>query len=354
MSVGRRAGALTGALTTVLLLSALLAPAGASAHGAVNPVASSYRAVLGSAPPGLTAKIVDGDLRLWLQVPASDSVYVLDYQGARYLHFAHGRVWANANSQMSYFNQTPPATPPRRLRTTAAPRWIQVAGGSSYEWHDGRLQALSIESIRPGASYVGAWRIPLVVNGRHTEVAGTLRHRGAPSIVWFWPIAILLLCVAAGWRLRELRIDLAMGRAVALLTLFGILLAAVARGFHGRPGLSGFGLFECAIVSGLAVWTALRIKRPQVGALTFFLITVAAAWEGITLAPTLLHGYVLLAVPPFVGRLAAVICLGGAIALVPPAVRIFRAEAEDEDDEANAPGPIGDATGPEWEVSRQE
>lgn len=358
-SVQRRGRRRVGALTAALLVVALLAPAAASAHGAVDPVASSYRATVKSAPAGLDPKIVDGDLRLWLQVPGRDSVFVLDYQGARYLRFADGRVWANTNSQMYYFNQTPPVPPPPHLRTDASPHWIQVGSGSSYEWHDGRLQALSVESIRPGASYVGAWRIPLVVNGRRTAVEGTLWHRGAPSIVWFWPIAILLLCVVAGWRLNELRFDLAMGRIIAMLTLFGILLAAIARGFHGRPGLSGVELGEAVVVGGLAVWTALRIKRPQVGALTFFLIAVAAAWEGITLFPTLVNGYVLLAVPPFVGRVAAVTCLGGAIALLPPAVRIFSAETATEAATETGTGAdsselSANAAAPEYEAPRRE
>ena len=55
-----------------------------------------------------------------------------------------------------------------------------------------------------------------------------------------------------------------------------------------------------------------------------------AAWEGISLLPTLLHGYVLLAVPPLLGRLATVICLGGAIALGFSIVRLLRREESEE------------------------
>ncbi len=48
------------------------------------------------------------------------------------------------------------------------------------------------------------------------------------------------------------------------------------------------------------------------------------------LIPTLFNGYVLLAVGPFLGRAATIICLGGAVALVFPAVRLFRAERREE------------------------
>lgn len=319
-----------GVLAGVVMAAGVWLPASACAHGAIDPVASSYRAIPKFVPAGLRAKVVDGDSRLWLQVPSGESVVVLDYDGARYLRFDNGRVWANQNSQMYYFNETPPQTPPLSLRRTTAAKWVPVGGGNSYEWHDGRLQALAVESVAPGASYVGVWRIPLLVNGRHTVVSGTLRYRGAPSIVWFWPIVILVLCMLAAWRLQDARVDAAVGRAVAILALIGILLAAIGRGFHGRPGISGFGVFECAVVLCLAGWAASGIARRRSLALTLSLIAVVGFWEGLTLLPTLLHGYVLLAVPPLVGRIATVLCIGGAIAVLLPAVRLFKTSDEGE------------------------
>ena len=73
----------------------------------------------------------------------------------------------------------------------------------------------------------------------------------------------------------------------------------------------------------------------------FFLIAVVAAWEGVSLIPTLLHGYVLLAVPPVLGRLAAVICLGGPIALGFAIVRLLRREESGEETEAAGAGTAG-------------
>jgi hypothetical protein len=341
MRKSRSAAARIAVLVGLALGAAGLTPASATAHGAVDPVASSYLAVTRVVPANLTAKVVDGDSRLWLRAPGGESVFVYDYQGAPYLHFVNGRIWANQNSQMYYFNETPPETPPLTLRRDARPQWVQVGSGSSYEWHDGRLQALAVESVAPGASYVGAWRIPLLVDGRHTVVSGTLWYRGAPSIVWFWPIVILVLCVAAAWRLRDIRIDGAVGGIVASLALLGIVLAAIGRGFHGRPGLSGFGVFEFVVVVALAGWAAWRMAGRRPPAPTFFVIAAVAFWEGLTLLPTLLHGYVLLAVPPFIGRLATVICLGSAIAILPPAVRLFKAEHGAETEAARPPSLTG-------------
>ena len=303
-----------------------LSPTAAQAHGASDPVASSYLARIASVPPGLKATVVDGDLRMWLDVPSRESVYVLDYQGAPYLHLERRSHLGERESQMYYFNQSPPINPPSWLRRTTRPRWIPVGSGTSYEWHDGRLQALAIVALAPGASLVGSWRIPLVVNGRPPPFPEHFAYRGAPSIAWFWPIAVLVLCVIAAWRLQDPRIDAATARAVAILTLFGIMLAAVGRDLHGRPALSAIGVVELAVILTFAIWALSRIVRHSAGSLVLFLIAVAAAWEGISLLPTLLHGYVLLAVPPLLGRLATVICLGGAIALGFSIVRLLRRE----------------------------
>ena len=63
--------------------------------------------------------------------------------------------------------------------------------------------------------------------------------------------------------------------------------------------------------------------------MTSFALAFVALWEGITLLGTLTHGYVLLAVPAFVGRLTAVLCLGGGAGLLLAALRL--AEEPDPD-----------------------
>jgi hypothetical protein len=44
--------------------------------------------------------------------------------------------------------------------------------------------------------------------------------------------------------------------------------------------------------------------------LVYFVIAVVAVWEGLTLAPTLEHGYVLIALPALLARATTVVCLG--------------------------------------------
>ena len=69
------------ALTAALLTAALL-PAAAAAHGPIAPVASSYLAKVATVPPGIDAKVIDGDQRMWFSVAPHLTVIVVDYRGA--------------------------------------------------------------------------------------------------------------------------------------------------------------------------------------------------------------------------------------------------------------------------------
>jgi hypothetical protein len=80
MGVWRQRGRWAGALGVIV--AALGLPATAAAHGPVDPPASSYLARVSQLPAGVTAKVIDGDQRLWLRVGPRRTVVVLDYQGA--------------------------------------------------------------------------------------------------------------------------------------------------------------------------------------------------------------------------------------------------------------------------------
>lgn len=303
-----------------VLLAAAATPAPASAHGPVAPLASSYRAKISAVPAGLDAKVVDGDLRMWLRVPAGDTVVVLDYTGAPYLRFSARGVQVNRNSAMYYLNQTPIAqTPPPGLRATTPPSWQQVTGAHQYGWHDGRLHALATVALAPGVAFAGRWRVPLLIDGRPSAISGGLWHAPDPSPVWFWPVAVLLLCVLAARRLRRPELDTLVARVLAVAALAAFAVAAVGRELHGRPLVSALQLIELAFMLAFVAWGLRRVLWQHPGYFTYFVIAFAALWQGLELIPTLTHGYVLIAEPAFVARLCAVICLGcgaGVLALV--------------------------------------
>ncbi len=292
-------------------------PALAQAHGPTAPVASDFQARISHEPAGLDARVVDGDLRLWLRVPPTKAVTVLDYRGAPYLRFSAAGVEENVNSEMYYLNQTPvAATPPPGLTAATKPSWQRLTGGHTYIWHDGRLHALASVALAPGASYAGAWQIPLRVNARSATISGGLWHRGPPSIVWFWPIAVLLLCLLAARRLRRPELDEGLATAVSLAALAAVAVASCGHLLHGRPAVAAFNVVELALVLGLVAAAAARVLSGRAGFLFFFVIAFAALWEGITLLSTLVDGYVLMAVPPFIARTATVLCLGGGVGLL--------------------------------------
>jgi hypothetical protein len=315
----------TGVFGAMLLLAGALA-SGASAHGAGVPNATSYLARVTRAPEGVQTRVIDGDLRLWLRVAPGNTVVVRDYRGAPYLRFSRSGVFVNENSEMFYLNYNPPLNPPAGLKASARPLWRKVSDGHEYTWHDGRLAALSTVALAPGATsgatYVGRWIIPMLIDGRAVTVTGALWHRGDPSIAWFWPIVVLVACVLAAWRLRRSALDRLIARALAVGALAAIAIGACGRQLNGRPFVSTWQLALLAVVLALVLggvaWTLLG----RAGYFTYLLVAIAALGGDFELIPTLLHGYVLMAEPAFVARVAAVMCAGCGAGLLVLAIRI--------------------------------
>lgn len=306
------------AVAAVAASAVLILPGVAAAHGPVNPAASSYLARIAHVPGGVQAKVVDGDLRLWLRVadPAL-TVVVLDYQGEPYLRFSRRGVQVNQNSAMFYLNQVPPQTPPASSGPHLAASWAWVSGGHAYEWHDGRLHALAAVALAPGATYVGRWTVPVRVDGAVTAITGGLYYAPSPSIVWFWPILVVLACVLAVVRLRRAELDERMARALAAVALAAFALAAVGEQLHGRPVVSVGQLVLLAVELAFVTWGAHRLLVRRHSWFTFFLIAAAALWEGGSLIAVLIDGYVLVALPAAAARAAVTACLAAGVGLLP-------------------------------------
>lgn len=303
------------AVALTVIVAALLLPAAASAHGPVDPAASSYQARIGSLPAGVRARVVDGDQRLWLSVTPGRSVTVVDYEGAPYLRFTAAGVAVNRASEMYYSNQVPAEIAPPGTGPHTPPQWMSTGSGHSYEWHDGRLHALAATALAPGARDLGRWRIPLTVDGRPAAITGDLLYAASPSIVWFWPIAVCLLCVLAALRLRRRTLDARVGRILAGAALVAFAVAGIGQQLHGRPTVSLGQQLTLAVMAAFVGWAAFRLTR-RPGWFMLFVIAAAAIWEGVSLLSVLLDGYVLLAVPAFLARAAVVTCLGCGVALL--------------------------------------
>ncbi len=335
-----------------------MVPSTAAAHGPVDPAASSYLARLGRVPAGIAAKVIDGDQRLWLRVSPRRTVVVIDYQGAPYLRFSPRGVAVNTASAMFYLNQVPAETPPSRSGPHVAPRWSAVSGAHAYGWHDGRLHALAATALAPGATYLGRWRVPLRIGGTPSAITGGLYFAASPSIVWFWPILVALACVAAVLRLRRPELDERLARGLSAVALAGFAVAAAGQQLHGRPSVSvGQGLLLAAALAFVA-WAVWRLARRRHGWFTFFVIAALAIWEGASLIAVLLDGYVLMALPPFLARVAVVACLSAGVALLPVVFALAersgrrRAVARGADRAEGADGAEGGAPGGDAEAWR--
>jgi hypothetical protein len=331
----------------------LLAPAAAQAHGPVDPSGSTYLARIAHVPAGLQAKAIDGDLRLWMRASPSLNVYVIDYRGAPYLHFERDGVWVNENSSMYFLNQIPPVTPSTDLGPDIRPDWHRVTTGHTYVWHDGRLHAGATQARLPGARFAGDWSVPLRIDGTTAAIRGGLYYAPPPSPVWFWPVAVVLGCVLAGVRLRRPELDLRLARVSGGIALAGFVVASIGHQLHGRPGVSSGNELALAVelVAAAAAGWWLYARDPHW--LVLAAIAALTLWQGVSQIAALEDGWVLLALPALLGRVAVAGCLAGGAGLIPivlaGAERAARsrgpatgggaaADDEWEDDEAWEPG----------------
>ncbi len=259
--------------------------------------------------------MIDGDQRMWLRVATSESVVILDYRGAPYLRFSRSGVAVNHNSAMYYLNQTPAEVPPSNLEPARTPRWLSVSGGHEYSWHDGRLHALATVRWRRGRRM---WAV---------EHPGPDRWSSGPILGGLWhrrgPVDRVVLADRGGARVhvgsmagtpsraRSVRRPRARDRG-----------AGCDRGCSRRAGsfMDARRSRCCADhVRGHRWACGLGLRRvlfQHPGYFSFFVISFLALWEGTQLIPTLLDGFVLAAVPAFVARTAAVVCLGCGVGLL--------------------------------------
>ncbi len=317
--------AVAAALSFMFLMSS--PPGVALAHGPVAPVATDYLARVSEAPAGLQAKVVDGYLRLWLRTKPSQEAVVLDYLGAPYLRFSRAGVYVNENSEMYYLNYPRPLRLPAGLSKSTPVRWHRVSSAHEYEWHDGRLGGLADDAVPQGVSYLGRWRIPVLVNGRLSAIAGGLWHASSASIVWFWPIVVILACLLAAWRLHRGQLDALLLRALALLALAAVAVGAAGKELYGRPTVGTAQLVLLGLALAFVAGAGVRVLSGRHGLVLLFAISFVALLVGAELLSTLIHGFVLIPLPAFVARATTVLCLACGAGMLLFLVRLPGCEA---------------------------
>jgi hypothetical protein len=195
-----------------VLATALIAAPAAVGHGGGR---SDYLSQVTSITPrvdGLTAVVLERDDRL--RLTAEHATTVFGYEGEPYLRFTRSGVLRNANSPATYLNEERygGVKLPAGVDAEAEPRWVRVASGSAYEWHDHRIHWMStippprVRDNPDERQRVLDWRVPIEVDGRRGAIAGTLDY--TPPGSRFRPILIVPLVALLGagglwWALRR-------------------------------------------------------------------------------------------------------------------------------------------------------
>jgi hypothetical protein len=284
--------------------------------GRTPPAATDYLARISYAPPGLEARIVDGDRAIWMRAKPSLTVIVTGLRGEPYLRFSPAGVAVNTRSATWFLNRVRPEVIPPGITSSTSPAWQQLTSLHSWTWNEGRLSSPALSAHPAGDAYLGRWVIPLVIDGSGAAIRGGLWQSAPASLLWFWPLLLLVVCIPALLKLRAARLETQIGVVLAGVALVSSTVARLGREFYGRPTISSWQLVlvaaTCVIAAGLAALYGRREWRPVAECL----IGIAAAVQGLELVSILRDGWVLAAIPASLERIAVGLSLASGVALV--------------------------------------
>jgi hypothetical protein len=192
-------------------------------------VAIDYRLTLAPAPTGLAVKILDGDRSLEARVAPGTTLLVRGLLREPMLRIDNGGVFANAASP-----------------TAQGDKLVRAGTG----WHEHRLTP---------TGRAGGFRIPVMVNGKATMIAGTWVRVPRPALwVWLGGGAALAAGIAVASLRRRLQLPLALGAGV--VAGFSALAAVIAFALRDRPG-GGVGWLSIGVGSAVALALGVPLLR---------------------------------------------------------------------------------------------
>ena len=294
----------------VVALIALAAPATAGAHLRTSRAAVDYRATVSSVPGAVRARVYQADLALGLTLLGRHQVVVLGYLGEPFLRLEADGAFVNAASPTAAGARLTPPHP-----RSSRPLWHLRSRRPSVIWHDARVRGLRSS---------GRWSLPLVVDGQHTRLEGTIQRVDAPS-AWPWLVLGGAFAAATGLllarrRQRTLRTaTAALGSIAAGATLVSAIGFAVAATASEGTWVEGANETAVALVGAAFIVLGSRDAKAFAGGI-LGLLGVAA---GLTKLPVLLHGIVLSALPGELVRLAVVLAIGAGAAAAILGVVVF-------------------------------
>jgi hypothetical protein len=293
------------AALSIIVLVCLAAPGRAAAHSRAPTVALDFRLELARAAlPGVRAEVIDGDRALRVRVEPLHRLLVLGLLGEPLLRFGPDGVWVNRAS--------PSADADRLARRGSG--WLRLTRGHGLLWHDHRLSPPA--RLQPGAS--APWSLPIVLDGRRTELTGTFTRVARPPL-WPWLVAglVALGVVAVFARARPGR-RAETAAAIAGVAAAGALTAsaAFATGDAIARRAQWIEVGSAALLAVLAAGASLVGDR-SLRTWAAMVVGVFAAALGLGSLSVFWHGVVISSLPALFARLATAVALvGGAAAVV--------------------------------------
>ena len=291
-------------------LIALLLPATATAHLRSGTLAVDYRARVTEPrfSPGaaFTVSIYTSDRAVRLSVRAGHTVTVLGYLGEPFVRIDRAGVAIN--------DASPTAASARLIKSRRPlsgnkPAWDLQPGRSVVVWHDQRVQALP-----PGRRRV-AWKLPVLVDGRRTNISGETWRLRRPAI-WPWLTLLLVFLAAAALLALPQRVHRRRLASIVFGCIAGTAAVAAAIGFatdpYASPGNWIAGFDELAFIAvgfGVLIWGP---PRYHVGAAMWLGLVALAV--GLSEIPIFLHALVLSTLSGLAARLLATAAIGAGLA----------------------------------------
>jgi hypothetical protein len=275
----------------VIAVVALAAPGTANAHLRTGRSAVDFRAtVLPSSEP-LRARVYLADLALNLTLVGSHRVIVLGYLGEPFIRLDPAGVFVNVASPTAAGTKL--ASPHQRSSRSL---WHQDWNRPIAVWHDARVRA---------GEKTGRWRIPMLVDGRRTFLAGTVERVAAPAW-WPWLAIGAAFAAVTGLGLRRRTFAAASLGAVAA----GAMVLSAADFALASTATQGAWI-EAANEAVFALVGACVVVRGSnnAKALAGGFLGLLGLAAGLTKLPVLFHGIVLSALPGGIARLAVVVAI---------------------------------------------
>ena len=187
----------------LLVVGALLvsAPAALAHQGSPN-----FLSQVNSAPAGVEVTVLSRDDRLLLRNESGKDVIVEGYEDEPYARIAaDGTVSVNTNSKAYYINEERDGQVPvpDGVDSKGEPRWKEVSRTGRFEWHDHRMHWMSKgdpEQVKDKSvrTKVFDWKVPVEVDGKPSDITGTLFWTPTPggSVPWVLIVGLTLAAIA--------------------------------------------------------------------------------------------------------------------------------------------------------------